>query len=58
MRSGRQQQRFTSHSSRVFGVDGRHFTGPDEGAGYIEQASEFGVSSREMKAIKKRMERG
>ncbi|MDQ0254262.1 hypothetical protein J2S74_001637 [Evansella vedderi] len=57
MRSSHQQARFTSPNSRLLGVNLHRFTEIEENADSYEIATEFGLSLREVKSLKKRIER-
>ncbi|MDG5786452.1 hypothetical protein QA612_03040 [Evansella sp. AB-P1] len=57
MRSGHQHERFTNPASKLMGVNLHRFTEVEQHSDNYEIASEFGLSLREVKALKKRMQR-
>ncbi|MCD8509007.1 MAG: hypothetical protein LRY73_03370 [Bacillus sp. (in: Bacteria)] len=57
MRSGHQQDRFTSPNAKLMGVNLHRFAQLEENADNYEIATEFGLSLREVKALKKQIER-
>ncbi|UCZ54367.1 hypothetical protein LGQ02_06285 [Bacillus shivajii] len=57
MRSGNQQERFTSVNSKLLGVNFHRFTDMEPNATNVELASEFGLSNREVRQLKKHLER-
>ncbi|MFA9557173.1 hypothetical protein ACERII_07720 [Evansella sp. AB-rgal1] len=57
MRSGHQHERFTNPNSRLLGVNLHRFTEIEQHADNYEIASEFGLSLREVKSLKNRIER-
>ncbi|SDY48086.1 hypothetical protein SAMN05421736_10270 [Evansella caseinilytica] len=57
MRTGHQQERFIHSASRLMDVNLHRFSEIDETADNYEIAAEFGLSLKEVKALKKRMER-
>ena len=58
MRSGHQHDRFTNPGSKMFGVDLHRFTELEKDADNYEIALEFGLSLKEVKALKNRLDRG
>ncbi|MBU9712519.1 hypothetical protein [Evansella tamaricis] len=58
MRSGHQQERFTNPNSKLLGVNLHRFTELEQNADNYEIATEFGLSLKEVKSLKKRIERG
>ncbi|MBU9720681.1 MULTISPECIES: hypothetical protein [Bacillaceae] len=57
MRSGQQHERFTNPNSRLLGVNLHRFTELEQNADNYEIASEFGLSLKEVKTLKKKIER-
>ncbi|WP_335869247.1 RNA polymerase subunit sigma-70 [Bacillus sp. 2205SS5-2] len=58
MRSSDKQTINQAGSGQVFGVDFHHFLAKESAATSVELASEFGLSLREVRALKKKLERG
>ncbi|WP_179298746.1 hypothetical protein [Evansella halocellulosilytica] len=57
MRSGNQQNRFTSVNSKLLGVNFHRFTDMEPNTTTVELATEFGLSNREVRTLKQHLER-
>lgn len=58
MRSGKQYDRYTHPNSKIMGVNMHRFTEVEQVADNYELATEFGLSLKEVKELKKRIGRG
>lgn len=57
MRSSNKEMNMQSVDSRIFGVDFHDFIQKEQSSNSIELASEFGLSIKDVKKLKKHLER-